>query len=620
MPEAPQTVPDLLPAAPIDGVITGGASGRPVLMALNAGAVVVAGLYFGQELLVPLVLASLLAFVLAPACAFLQRARLPRVLAVMLVVALAASAIGGIGVVVGRQLGQLSTSLPQYQSMVLVKWHALTSNGLVARLTQTAAHAPASHAAAPGGPATALGLADESGLALARSLALPLLSPLATAGIVLVFTIFILLSSEDLRDRLVRLVGRRDLHRTILAMNDAARRLSRYFLYQLGINTAFGVFIGASLFAAGLPNPVLWGILAALMRFVPFIGTPIALIPPLLLAVAVVPGWSLAIVVLVLFLGGELIMGQVVEPLIYGHSTGLSPIAVIVATAFWALLWGPVGLLMATPLTVCLVVVGRHVEKLAFFDVILGDTPPLEPAETFYQRALEGNASVLLHGARSQIAAGSLVEYYDAVALRGLALAQGDLARDALAFERLEAIHAQIAVLLGQLARFAARGASVAPPSGWDAEGAILCIPGRGQLDDLAATMAVQVLSAAGFGAGTAPNLVLGGAEDAAASLAGTRLCCLSVLEEGSSASGIRYFVRRIQKRMPGATVVVCLWHAGSGSPLLTALRSAGDEEHLVLSLGELVALAHALSERRDQPARPGRLVQAERIAAARPA
>ena len=547
----------------------------------------------------------MLAFVLAPACALLQRARLPRVLAVILVVALATAAIGGIGVVVGRQLGQLSTSLPQYQSQVLAKWHTFTSNGLVARLTQGAAHPQAGHAAT--GPATALGLGDTSGLALAKTLALPLLSPLATAGIVLVFTIFILLSSEDLRDRLVRLVGRRDLHRTILAMNDAARRLSRYFLYQLGINSAFGVFIGASLFAAGLPNPVLWGILAALMRFVPFIGTPIALIPPLLLAVAVVPGWSLAIIILVVFLGGELIMGQVVEPLIYGHSTGLSPIAVIVATAFWALLWGPVGLLMATPLTVCLVVVGRHVEKLAFFDVILGDTPPLEPAETFYQRALEGNASVLLHGARAQIAASSLVDYYDAVALRGLALAQGDLARDALAFERLEAIHDQIGVLLTQLARFALPGASAAPPSGWDREGAILCIPGRGQLDDLAATMAVQVLCAAGFGARTEPNLVLGGTEETAP-LAGTRLCCLSVLEEGSSASGIRYFVRRIQKRIPGAVIVVCLWHAGSGSPLLAALRSSGDEEHLVLSLGELVALAHALSERREtQPSPPAR-------------
>ena len=368
---------------PTDAVIRGQPQARSVLVALNAGAVVVAGLYLGRDLLVPLVLAALLAFVLAPASVLLQRIRLPRAAAVIVAVALAFAAIGGIGLVVGRQVAALADSLPAYETTVTGKWRALaTGGGLVARLTSGMAGGPAG-AAPAAGAAAALGLADTSGLAIARTVAQPLLGPLATAGVVLVFTVFILLSSEDLRDRLVRLVGRRDLHRTILAMNDAARRLSRYFLFQLALNAGFGLLIGASLWLAGLPNPVLWGILAALMRFVPYVGTPIALLPPLLLAVAVVPGWSLAILVLALFIGTELIMGQVVEPLIYGHSTGLSPIAVIVATAFWAFLWGPVGLLLATPLTVCLVVIGRHVEALAFFEVILGDKPPLEPAETF---------------------------------------------------------------------------------------------------------------------------------------------------------------------------------------------------------------------------------------------
>ena len=584
---------------PTDAVIQVQPRARSVLVALNAGAVVVAGLYLGRDLLVPLVLAALLAFVLAPASALLQRTWLPRAAAVIVAVALAFGAIGGIGLVVGRQVAALADSLPAYETTVTGKWHALTtSGGLIARLTAGAAGSPAGASGA--GAAAALGLADTSGLAIARTVAQPLLGPLATAGVVLVFTVFILLSSEDLRDRLVRLVGRRDLHRTILAMNDAARRLSRYFLFQLGLNTGFGVLIGASLWLAGLPNPVLWGILAALMRFVPYVGTPIALLPPLLLAVAVVPGWSLAIVVLALFIGTELVMGQVVEPLIYGHSTGLSPIAVITATAFWAFLWGPVGLLLATPLTVCLVVIGRHVEALAFFEVILGDKPPLEPAETFYQRALEGNAALLAAGARQQIAATSLTEYYDTVALQGLALAQGDLSRDALAFERLEAIHSQIELLLAFLAGSAANAQAVprAPPTVWQAEGAVACIPGRGQLDDLAATMAVQVLAGAGFGANLVPNLMLGSSTAAPADLRHVRLCCLSVLEEGSSVSGVRYFVRRMQKQMPGAAIVVCLWHAPSGSPLLSALRSQGQDEHLVLSVGELLALANALSLR----------------------
>lgn len=572
-------------------------AGLAILPLLYAGAVVVAALYFGRELVVPLVLASLLAFVLAPACGALQRLKLPRVAAVTIVVLLAFAAIGGLGTIVGRQAAVLAGNIDTYQTTVLDKWHALSrSGGLLGRLTQ-----PSKADASGAGEDTALpfGLGEGSGLTIARSVAQPLLGPLETFGIVLVFTIFILVSSEDLRDRLVRLLGRQDLHRTILAMNDAARRLSHYFLYQLGLNAGFGALIGICLWLAGLPNPLLWGILAAVMRFVPFIGVFIALGPPLLLALAVVPGWSLALLVLALFVASEMVMGQVIEPLIYGHSTGLSPLAVIVATAFWALLWGPIGLLIATPLTVCLVVIGRHVEALAFLDVMLGDTAPLEPSETFYQRALEGQATVLVPAARRRIAGSSLTDYYDLVALPGLALAQADLVRDTLAFERLESIHAQIEALLARLVladpgeRRPAAPAGDLPPD-WQAAGAIVCIPGRGQLDDLAATMAVQALQAAGFGATAQSNIALGASTDT--DLSGARLCCLSVLEDGSSVPAIRYFIRRIEKRMPGAAIVVALWHAGRDSALLAALRSEGDSEHLVLSIGELIAFARALA------------------------
>ncbi len=440
-----------------------------------------------------------------------------------------------------------------------------------------------------------------SGLTIARTVAQPILAPLATGGVVLVFTIFILLSNEDLRDRLVRLAGRQDLHRTILAMNDAASRLSRFFLFQVVINATFGLVIGLCLKLMGLPNPLLWGILAAIMRFVPFIGVVIAVVPPLLLAIAVVPGWSLALLVLALFGIAETIMGQVVEPLIYGHSTGLSPLAVIVATAFWALLWGPVGLLIATPLTLCLVVIGRHVEALAFFDVILGDGPPLEPAETFYQRALEGQAAMLLPGARRQIADTSRTDYFDKVALPGLALAQGDLARDALAFERLETIHDQIQQLLLRIASETYRIAGQAPrpvAEAWRADGAVVCIPGRGQLDDLAATMAVQILAGSGFGARVEPNLILDSRHAPSVELARTRLCCLSILEAGSNVAGIQYFIRRMQKQMPHATIVVGLWHVDGTSPLLARLRVEGEEEHMVLSVGELLAFCHAVAAR----------------------
>ncbi len=579
-----------------------GSTTRSPLSILYGSAVLIAALYFGRELVVPLVLASLLAFVLAPACALLQRLRLPKVAAVIVVVLLAFGIIGSVGLVVGRQAALLAGSLPDYESTIRDKWQSLgQGNGPIAWLVRAALAAPkggdATNVTAAQGPAVLA--TGQSNLSIARTVAEPLLGPVGTGGVVLIFSIFILLARDDLRDRLVRLVGRNDLHRTIMAMNDAARRLSRYFLFQLALNSGFGALIGVSLWLTGLPNPLLWGILSGLMRFVPYIGVFIALAPPLLLAIAIVPGWTLAIVVLALFVGAELIMGQLVEPLIYGHSTGLSPLAVIVATAFWAVLWGPIGLLIATPLTVCLVVIGRHVEAFAFIDVILGDKPPLEPPETFYQRALEGHAVALAPAARRQIAASSLTDYYDTVALPGLALAQGDLMRDDLAFERLEAIHTQIDALLTRLsaARDTASPRAAEPnqdvgPDALD----IICIPGRGQLDDLAAAMAIRALDEAGFRARLEPNVVLGAANPV--DLTAARLCCLSVLEEGSGVSGIRYFIRRIRKRMPDAVIVVGLWHASRESPVLSALRSEGTDEHLVLSIGELLALTRTLSAR----------------------
>ena len=574
------------------------------LQALNAGAIVVAALYFGRELLVPLVLAVLLAFVLAPLVVLLQRTRMGKAPAVLVAVALAFAAILGIGTIVGRQATTLAASLPAYQATIQDKVKSLTVGAeVIGRIGNTVQSMLAGEpneppAAARPGPDRDAGAPSTFGMV--RTVVQPLFGPLATLGVVVVFTVFVLLSREDLRDRVVRLVGRQDLHRTILAMNDAAGRLSRYFLFQLALNTGFGVFIAAGLWAAGLPNPVLWGILAALMRFVPYVGSVIAVAPPLLLALAVAPGWSLALGVLGLFLLGDLLMGQVVEPLLYGHSTGLSPIAVILSAAFWAFMWGPVGLLIATPLTVCLVVVGKYVPPLAFLEVMLGDGPPLSPAETFYQRALEGNAAELAAQARQAVGGGSPAEYYDRVALQGLALAQADLSRDALAFERLEAIHGQVAALLSGLAGGGAHHPPAqAPVPEWQADGAVVCIPGRGQLDDLAAAMARHVLRDAGFGARQESNLVLGAGQADPARFGAARLCCLSVLDQGSSASGIRYLLKRIQRQMPGAAVVVCLWHADGGSPLLAALRSEGNEETIVLSLGELVALVRAISARR---------------------
>jgi predicted PurR-regulated permease PerM len=588
------------------------------LNALNAGAIVVAALYFGRELFVPVVLAVLLAFVLAPVVALLQRARLGRTFPVFFAVLLAFAVIGSIGTVVYRQGQSLVQDIPTYQATIEHKIASIrmgralsgevqaSINGMLGVAATGAANATAavskksvavvqSARTVQAAPPT-----DTSALVIVRTVVPSLLGPIGTTGVVLIFVIFVLMFREDLRDRLVRLVGREDLHRTILAMNDAARRLSRYFLFQVAINTGFGAFIATGLAIAGLPNPILWGILAAMMRFVPFIGTFIAVAPPLLLALAVAPGWSLALIVLGLFVLSELVMGQVVEPLLYGHSTGLSPIAVIMAATFWAFLWGPVGLILATPLTVCLVVIGRHVKSLEFLEVMLGDRPPLDAEETFYQRALEGNDRLMAEQARQCIARSTRLDYYDQVALRGLALAQSDLARDALAFDRLEAMHQHINTLVADLAPTQPAQTPNLPPA-WQAPGAVLCIPGRGPLDDLTARMAEQALSHASFGARTESHRILNTREGEPTTEDSPRLVCLTVLERGSSTSSIRYLLRRIARQFPEAAVVVCLWHAPGDSEKLADLRSQAGDEMMVFSLGELVALARAICVRREQ-------------------
>ena len=580
----------------------------PGLVTLLAGAVVVGALYFGRELLVPMVLAVLLAFVLAPLVRMLRRLRLGQAPSVLVAVALGFAALGGIGLVVARQLSQLAANVPTYQAAIQRKVADLRLGELLGQaasimrdLDGGLGHGgapPAVPLPAPGSAPAAAPAADgaaQGPLEVIRSVAEPLLEPLATTAIVVVLVIFFLLYREDLRDRLIRLAGSRDLHRTMGAMNDAAHRLSRFFLAQVALNAGFGLFIAGGLWLLGLPNPVLWGILAGLMRFVPFIGVFVAVVPPVLLALAVDPGWSLAFWVLGLFLLSEPLMGQVAEPLLYGHSTGLSPVSVIVATAFWAFLWGPLGLLLATPLTVCLVVLGRHVSQLEFLEVMLGDRPPLLPEESLYQRALEGDADGLVQQARRHLKEAPLAAYYDDVALRALALAQADWSREVLEPERLDSVHRQFETMLDDLAdRVEPPASSEAAPPGWEQEGAVICVAGRGQFDDLAAQMATQLLQGVGFGARPLPNAALGEAGLERLDPARIRLCCLSMLEEGSSAAGVRYFLRRLRRRLPEAVVVVGLWHARPDSPTLAALREEGPGETTVTSLREAVAFCQA--------------------------
>jgi predicted PurR-regulated permease PerM len=247
---------------------------------------------------------------------------------------------------------------------------------------------------------------------------------------VVIFVIFILIQRQDLRNRLVRLAGAHDLQRTTAALDDAGQRLSRLFLTQLALNTGFGLVIGLGLWVIGVPSAPLWGMLAMIMRFVPYIGSLISAIFPLVLAAAVGSAWTMVVVTAALFLVAETVAGQAIEPHVYGQSTGISPVAVIASATFWTWLWGPIGLILATPLTMCLVVVGRHVDRLKFLEVMFGDEPPLTEAEMVYQRMLARDPIEATEQAQAFLKKKPLTAYYDEILWKGSSLHRPTLSTD----------------------------------------------------------------------------------------------------------------------------------------------------------------------------------------------
>jgi predicted PurR-regulated permease PerM len=602
------------------------------LMTLAVGVVVVAALYLGREVIIPIALAVLLSFVLAPVVNGLRRLRLGRAPAVIVAVILALGVILAIGAVIGTQLAQLATDLPRYEATVAEKIGTVRRatidrvsellRGVHRELrgTETPAQAPARRGAAPpkrGAEAPpAAPQAEPSPLELMHRVLAPVLGPIETTGIVLVVTVFILMQRQDLRDRLIRLFGASDLHRTTAAMDDAARRLSKYFLTQLALNTLFGVIIGLGLWLIGVPGPVLWGIVAMLMRFVPYVGAFIAGVIPVVLAAAVDPGWSMMLWTAALFLVAEPVMGQVVEPLVYGHSTGLSPFAVVVAALFWTWLWGAIGLILSTPLTLCLVVLGRHVERLEFLDVLFGDRPALTPVENFYQRMLADDPDEALDQAELLLKERSLSSYYDEVALKGLRLAAEDASRGVLRPQQLERIKDAIRDLVRDLAEHAdadpAKPADTAGSAGerapanaassdetppdrshlppaWRGEAPVLCVAGRGSLDEAAADMLAQLLSKHGLGARVLPHRAVSRANILGLEFAGVAMVCISYLEISGSPAHLRYLVRRLRQRLPGVPILVGLWPAEDAILTNETLRARVGADYYVASLRQAV-------------------------------
>jgi predicted PurR-regulated permease PerM len=600
------------------------------LLTLAVAVVVVAGLYLGRTVLIPITLAVLLSFLLAPIVNLLRRIHLGRVLSVLLAVLLALSVILALGGLIGAQIAELAQDVPQYASTVRSKidtaqgFAASKLNVVIGRLGQQLEQPAKSQPknVKPGEQKpmqVEVHQPDPTPIQIAERVITPIVDPLSTTAIVLIVAIFVLLQREDLRDRLIRLFGSSDLHRTTAAMNDAARRLSRYFLTQLGINAAFGVITGTGLFFIGIPSPLLWGIIGLLLRFVPYIGAPLAGTLPLALAAAVSPGWSMMVWTACLYGGTEAIMGQVVEPLLYGHSTGLSPFSVVVSATFWTWLWGPIGLILSTPLTLCLVVLGRHVERLEFLDVILGDRPALTPVESFYQRMLAGDPDEAREQAEALLRDRPLSSYYDEVALKGLQLAANDAARGVLTEAQLEKIKVAMQELIDDLDEYddqepetkqALESAAASPPRSeqdmpkhpapgkiaeealppaWRTRAPVLCIAGRGPLDETAASMLSQLLHKNGLKArvlthNTASRTHIGSLDGE-----GVAMVCLTYLELGGTPSHLRYMLRRLRQRLPAARLVVGLWPAEQAILTDDRLRAAVGADVYTSSLREAV-------------------------------
>ena len=602
-------------------------------------ALIVATLYFGRDVFVPVALSILLSFVLAPLVSALQDFRVPRAISVIGVVLLAFSIIFVIGGVIATQMTQLAGELPRYESNMRAKIQSLRGTAAANNTLERAADvlqdlskelnkpkepssartaAPAANSL-PGQDARPIPVEvrqpPPTALESIAALISPLLHPLMTSGIVIIFVIFTLLQREDLRNRLIKLAGSHDLQKTTVALNDAAERLSRLFLSQLALNSAFGLVIGTGLWFIGVPSAVLWGILAGILRFVPYIGVFIAAVFPLLLAVAVDPGWSMLLWSAAFFVIVEPLVGQVIEPLLYGRSTGLSPLAVVVSATFWTALWGPVGLVLATPLTICLVVLGRHVENLKFLEVMFGDRPALSPSELFYQRMLADDPAEALDNAEQFLKERPLAAYYDEVALKGLKLAQADLDRNALDTLHLQRIRDFVIELVRELddhedqpqkrvtqdVEAAAAVDSIEDPrvydfpilakdkltTHWRGEAPVLCIAGRTGLDEAVAVMLAQILSKQGIGTRLEGVDVLSSANILRLETKGIVMVCVSFLNTSSIAQ-MRFTIRRLRRKLPGVMIVLGSWNAEADS---TVLADAVKADGVALTLHDAVKL-----------------------------
>jgi predicted PurR-regulated permease PerM len=626
----------------------------PVVTALG---VCIAALYFAQEVLIPLAVAVLLSFLLAPLVKLLERRRLARIPAVMLVVAVAFTLIGALGWVVGSQVVRLAEDMPRYQGEIVRKVRSLSDSGTgfgarfrnlgkeienaaagpttVARSSQAGVQSGVEADAAeqprntkgdvtplpppgtsPSNPLFTVGLPPPTSPVKTLGTYLGLaLSPLGTAALVVVFVVFMLVEREDLRDRMIRLVSRGRYTLTTRALDDAAKRISRYMLAQAIVNGTYGVTVAVGLWLIGLvfghgstfPNLALWGLLCALLRFIPYIGPWIAAAFPIAISLAVYPGFGVFVATLALLVVIEVVSNNVMEPWLYGASTGLSTVALLVAAVFWTWLWGPIGLLMSTPLTVCLVVLGKHVPALQFLDVLLGDQPALPPPVGFYQRLLAGDRREALAVVATVAGEKGLEQVPDEVYIPAVRLTRRDRAGGELKPDDEAMIYDGIfhvaEELDKELATGASNGGSAVREVGADiARGAtVLGCTSHHVSEELVLAQLARMMRPLGHTFEPTTTRTLPSDVEKRIGRARPALVFIAVVPPGGTTQA-RYLCRRLSKLFPDLPIVVGYF----GRPrnfdrLLVRFRSAGASyvaTSLLQSLGQITAMLPPPPER----------------------
>jgi predicted PurR-regulated permease PerM len=594
-----------------------------------AGAIVlfgvIAALYFTREILIPFAFALTLTFLLTPGVKLLERLHTGRILAVLTTVLVSILAVVGIVWIIANQLVDVANQLPLYRENIDAKVEAFhfPAKGELAHAAESvqeimrelvnggaATPTPPSRSRTLTQPTTAAPMPVEiiqpptSGWTQIRELGTPILAPLGQAGIVIIFTIFMLFKREDLRNRVLRLAGLGQLNLMTQALDDAASRVSRYMLMQFAVNAGVGAVFGFGLYLIGVPNAALWGVVAGILRIVPYVGTLVAATLPIALSLAVFDGWLKPMLVFLLIAGLELIVANFVEPLLYGAHVGISSLALLVTAVFWAVLWGPAGLILSTPLTVCLVVLGRYVPQLSFLHILLGDEQVLSIEAQVYQRLLAMDQLEAQTIVGQFLKGKSLVELYDSVLIPALSMAEQDRHKGAIDSAREEFLFLSVNEMVAEFSEHLSEDAP-APDAPVHIDARVLCLAAHDRADEITAAMLAQMLERKGFAtlsftmAGASPNdwfaLIDAGRSD---------VVCISAVPPYAFGPA-RAMCQQIRERYPKLKLVVCVWGFTGDAQKAMARFERSQPDRLSTSIAEAVVHVQELACPAPEPAAP---------------